>query len=163
MDYVKYYNQEHSIELHYPSDWERIDGFAGTLVSFLSPYENKKDKFRDLMNVIFVEFFHPALDILEEFSMRSLKELDKEIDDFEILIPIADTKLSGLSAKELYYHQKQDGLALKSYSIWTIYEYRAYILSSSAMQKDFERYKPLFDGIVESFIIYEAKNPPPKY
>ena len=110
-----------------------------------------------------MEFFHPALDILDEFSKKSIANLEKETQDFEIFIPLADTELSGLLAKEIYYNQKENNLELRSYCIWTLYEYRAYILCATGMQNDFKNYEPIFNEMINSFKIFEAENAPADY
>lgn len=152
-NYKKYSNKEHPIEILYPPEWKAIENFAGTLVTFLSPYENKKDKFREMIDIITVEFLHPALDILAEFSQRSVKELRKSVTAFKLVKNLSEATLAGFPAKEVEYHHREQDLNLKSYAIWTVVKYQAYIIATTAVRKKFKEYKPIFDKMIESFKI----------
>ena len=155
MEHVTYTDQEFPIEISHPTTWEAIEGFAGTHVSFFSPREGKRDKFRDYMCLITVEFLNPALDLLAEFSERSITELGKQLNNFKVVEPLSDAELSGYPAKQVTYHHEEGELKLVTYNVWTIREsdYVAYALGGIAQRKDFDKYIPIFKDMIASFKI----------
>lgn len=153
MGFSKYYNQEYSIEISYPNHWDVIEGYAGTLVSFLSPYDDTKDKFRENMNVIILRDLEPVPNILQDFSLKSLLSLQEEANPTKIITSLTDATLSGIPAKIYSYNQKEGKLKLFTFHIWTIQDFNAYILSWSGLKKDKDKFIPIFNEIIESFKI----------
>jgi len=153
--YMRYYNPEFKLEIYYPKKWEPIEGFADSLVSIQSPRTGKKDPFREFAQLMVVDFLDPALDILEEFSQRAVSNLGDEFEGFEIVRPLTDATLSGFPAKTFTYHHINNQLELISTSIWTVQEYRAYIVSTSAMRDELTEYQETFKKMIDSFKILE--------
>lgn len=150
MKFLTYSNQTHGVEILYPMEWEILENFMGTVVSFLSPQESAKDDFRENLNVLVQDLTAQPMTI-EDYTQLSLMQLEQVITKFKITDPISVSTLTGYPAHRLTYLQQQGKLKLKTTSVWTIIDLTAYVVSFATKRKEYDDYEPIFNEMIKSF------------
>lgn len=152
MSLLVYESRDYGILISYPINWECKENFMGTTVIFLSPQEDISDQFRENLNIMVQDLTVQPMN-LEEYTELSLAQLDQLISKFKLTEPVFNSTLAGYPAKTIKYTGRQGKLKLKWYTIYTIFDNTAYILTCTGNQKSFESYLPYFNEMINSFQI----------
>ncbi len=131
--------------ISYPQNWEtkQISG----IVAFLSPLENKEDKFRENVNVV-----------VEDISGKQLssEQYAKAADDawlkYDIKLRVVDFQKTNLNGKDAFYTiAENDKLKYKQYKF--VKNNTAYILTYTSAPDKFSKFLNTADTIIKSFEI----------
>lgn len=152
MQFLTYTNPNYGVEINYPMDWDIMENYMGTVAIFLSPQENPNDDFRDNANIVVQDLSGMSMD-LEQYNSLSMTQLQQLITKFKVIEPISITMLAGIPACRIKYQGKQGKLKLQWYSIWTIMDNAAYVVTCTAKQDSYNKYLPIFNEMISSFRI----------
>jgi serine/threonine-protein kinase len=149
LDFVPYSNPTFGIRTEYPADWGRLD------LSFL--LNNSADiDFYPLDDAsgskhvrIQVEAILPAQNMtLERYSDAEINSVEGQI------VESNSTALAGLPAHEIVF----TNLGIITMQVWTIKEDRAYSVTYTAEEEDFEDDLPVAERMKESFQLISINN-----
>jgi hypothetical protein len=135
--------------------WEKKNStLNGLLSTILFAPKKNNEAFRINVNVV-TEKVAPDID-LQEYASNSKTELSKTFVNFE---KIADneTSLNGLNAHHLIFTHKLQNFDFKMEQYYILNNNIAYVITCSATQQTFNKYKTDFDKIVNSFQLIDAK------
>ena len=150
MQFLTYTNPYFGIEINYPIDWDILENQVGTVAMFLSQQENPNDDFRDNVNIVVQDLTGSNLDI-EQYNNLSLSQLEQLITGFKVIEPISMAMLAGIPACRIKYQGIQGKLKLQWYSIWTIMNNTAYVVTCTAKQDSVSKFRPIFNEMIKSF------------
>lgn len=151
-NFAVYENQTYSFKMEYPSTWKAAEGAAGAIVAFLSPLESKEDFFSENVNVLAEDLSaHPTLTV-EGYAELGIAKLPMFITDFK-LIGTRKHTLSGLPTQIIEYTGRQGVFQIHILQAMTIANKKAYVLTFTAEEANYERYLPAAKRIIESLAI----------
>jgi hypothetical protein len=151
--FVVYNNAEYGISISRPPDWPVQDGYLGTVAVFLAPLENGRDsassgQFRDNFNIMTQDLSQKPMD-LDAYTQLLMTQLTQNMK-----VKIIDKRTARLSrenACQVVYTVNQGQIYLKILQKWCIKKNRAYILSFTAPKKNYNKYYPVVEKMMNSF------------
>jgi hypothetical protein len=150
--FAVYENQAYSLKLEYPSTWKAAEGAAGAIVVFLSPLESKEDLFSENVNVLTEDLSaHPTLTV-EGYAEIGIAKLPMYITDYKHIGTRKHT-LSGLPAQIIEYTGRQGVFQIHILQAMTIADKKAYVVTFTAEEANYERYLPAARRIIDSLAI----------
>ena len=128
-NFVPYSNPTFGIRTEYPADWGRLDlSFLLNNSAVLDFYPLDDSSGSEHVRIQ-IETLLPAQNItLERYSQAKINSVEGEI------VESNSTALAGLSAHEIVFNN----LGIKTMQVWTIKEGRAYSITYTAEEEDFE-------------------------
>ncbi|MFK7808895.1 MAG: hypothetical protein AB8F74_13910 [Saprospiraceae bacterium] len=145
----KTFNKD-NYEIMHPADWE-VDksGQMGTSFILFSPQAGPTDNFKENINLVAQDLMgnKMTLDQYLELSMAQIKAL---ITDSEI-ITSERIKEGDREYQKVIYSGKQGIYDLKFEQYFQIVEGKAYVLTFTCANDQFEEYQPLGEKILDSF------------
>ncbi|MBD2355600.1 serine/threonine protein kinase [Tolypothrix sp. FACHB-123] len=153
-EYSIYDNPTHSIQIEYPLSWKvrQIgDPLTGDLVKFWSLPTNSSKKFAVEVNIN-VENVKAAIS-LEEYTNLSVNDITQFFTD-AIILDSHFTTLSNLPAHQVIYSGKEEGYNVKRMAIWTLKNNKAYIITYTAEESQYDQYLQTAQKMIESLKIY---------
>ncbi|MGD9129016.1 MAG: PsbP-related protein [Candidatus Woesebacteria bacterium] len=151
--FLVYENDEAKISIQYPSTWETMEGFMGSVALFRAPKESSQDMFQEHVNILLQDLSTQQDMTLEDFTDLSRKQLETLVTDFKVVEKLSKTTLSGVPAQEITYTAKQGQIDMKLYQIWAVKEEKAYIITYTAAPDGFDKEWENVQKIVDSFEI----------
>lgn len=149
--YSIYTNSTYGVEINYPSDWEKTEGFMGTVVMFKSPLENDSDLFLENINIMVTELSPPILSIADyKESIQSY--LEQYITDYE-LIEMVDATLANTPAIKVVYTGRLGQSNLMQLQMVTVKNNKSYVISYTAEPDKYEKYLDKAEKVMASFKI----------
>ena len=153
-DFSTYEQSNLGITIKYPQSWQRqdIDNiFTKEVVTFLSPLQDK-DKFQEKV-ILSVEDYSGSLN---QSKNDFTKEIKERLSAAKI-IQVSSTTLAYKPAFQIIYTGKDEekDLKLKNWQIWTLQSNKAYIITYTAQQEEYDKFIPAVEEIIKSF---EIKN-----
>lgn len=152
-EFSTYKQSNLGITIKYPQSWQRqnIDNiFTKELVTFLSP-QSGADNFQEKVTLS-VEDYSGSLE-------QSKEDFTKEINQISAaeIIETSSTTLAFKPAFKIIYTGKdrENNLDLKNLQIWTLKANKAYIITYSAEQEDYDKFIPVVEEMIKTF---EIKN-----
>jgi len=131
--------------IDYPSDWE-VREFSG-IVAFVSPAENRKDRFRENVNVLVENIGNLAV-TSEQHLTAGLDAWQRQAADLKVLAK-SKAHVGGMDAA---YFVGQDSRAkYKQYSV--VHDGKVYVLIYTATPDSYDRFLKEAEGIISSFKI----------
>ncbi len=164
IELTSYTNPKYDITMQYPLGWEKnqtdfdpIDRVTN-IVTFLSPFEDSKDTWREGFDVYLDKIDYNAN--LDEYLQESLTGLE-EYSDFELLSQNIYSTLSGFPAYELFYtytfEDEDEGSndhKIKAYEIGTLINNTiGYFIVFEAEEDQFDAYFPVVKQSINSLSI----------
>ncbi|WP_414623250.1 PsbP-related protein [Calothrix sp. CCY 0018] len=151
---VTYKESNLGITIKYPQSWQRQDIgniFTKELVKFLSLL-GKQDNFEEKV-VLSIEDYPGSL---EQSKDDFTKEINKALSAAEI-IETTPITLGFKPAFKIIYTGKDEekNLNLKNLQIWTLKANKAYIITYTAEQKDYDKFLPELKNMIKTFEISE--------
>lgn len=136
----------------YPTDWElETDGASGTEFAVYSALEGASDEFQENVNVV-SEVLPNRVVTLEEYSEASRSQLKDAFEGFDL---IEEKELSDAYGKYRYiiYHANYVGMDLAWKQQFRIQGGKAYVLTYSATQANFDTFSETADQIFSTFYV----------
>jgi serine/threonine-protein kinase len=141
-------NNNYSIQ--YPSDWiENQTGYLGTKFMIFSQLSSKDDKFRENINLIIQDLSKLNYD-LDEYINISVKQITKGITNAKLIVS-SRKKAKGKTFHKLIYTGKQISFKLKFFQYIWIENKKAYVLTFTAEESQYNYYKNTANKIMDSF------------
>ncbi len=139
------------VSVTYPENWSERNDIAGVLGIFLSPQEDAKDIFQENVNILSQDLtLNPAIQELSSYTEFSQTQIESFLTEGKIL-SLEDVTLAGLPAKKMLYTSKQGQVTLQYLGVWMIKEKKAYVITYTALQSQFDRYLPQAQAVINSF------------
>ncbi len=136
--------------IDYPSDWILNDGGTmGTTFVLVSPMQNESDDFRDNVNFVVQDLAGYDLD-LKQFAELSEKQVKELVTDSKIL----NSEFQSRNDKEMHhlsYTGKQGVFNMKLLQYFWVNGDKAYLLTFTGEESEFENYQDIFEKIFNSF------------
>ncbi len=153
-EFSTYQESNLGITIKYPQSWQRqnIDNiFTKELVTFVSP-QSGADNFQEKVTLSVEDYSGSLEQSKEDFT----KEINQSLSAAEI-IETTSTTLAFKPAFKIIYTGKdrENNLDLKNLQIWTLKANKAYIITYSAEQEDYDKYISTVEEIIKTF---EIKN-----
>ncbi len=128
-----------------PTNWQVMEGFMGTVVSFLSPLTSSADTLTENVNII-VQPLEEELS-LAEASRVALSEL-KQIENFRLL-ESTTIVIDKTAARAIVYTGGSDSV-LKFKQVWTIRRGSLYVFTFASSVDSFREYVRIFDRMIST-------------
>lgn len=140
------------ITIKYPQNWQRqdIDNFiTKEVVAFLSP-QSGNDNFQEKV-ILSIEDYSGSL---EQSKDDFTKEINQTISAVNI-IETSSTTFAFKPAFQIIYKWKdeENNLDLKNLQIWTLKGNKAYILTYTAEEEDYDKFVPVVEKMIKTFEI----------
>ena len=140
--------QKGKIKLLYPSDWQvQREPITNELGKFISPKEYDTDTFQESL-IVSVEGSDLSL---EQYTEKTLEQINQNITN-----DIIDSKsitLDGKPANQVIYQRQVNQKNLKVMQSWTLINNRAYIVTYTAEEDKFNKFKPTITTMINSLEI----------
>lgn len=139
-------------EISYPESWKKQEN--PNMVLFLSPKEGEKDQFQENVNVMVQDLSNQPM-TLEEYTNLTKQQIIQALGSTAI-ISIKDIDFAERHAKEMIYTMTMNPIAginlnLKLWQIWFIKDNKAFVITYTAKQEEYDRYleiaRQIFDSI----------------
>ncbi len=142
--------------VQYPEHWEfNASGMSGSTFLIFSPLTSAEDLFRDNVNLMIQDLtgHNLSLDLYIELSVN---QIDNYITDAKFLLNERKTA-QGLDFRKLIYTGRQGKfkLTFEQY-IWVVDD-KAYILSLTCEQDQYETYQAIGEQILDRFVLVRKK------
>ncbi|WGK70015.1 hypothetical protein P0082_03915 [Candidatus Haliotispira prima] len=144
---------ENNYSISYPEDWElNNSGLMGTNFILLSPISSGQDRLRENVNLLIEDLTGLNLD-LDEYAEISEGQIKTMITDAKII----ESKI--ITTKNLDYHRiiytgKQGFFNLEFEQYVWVLEDKAYILTFTCEESQFDNYQALGEQILNSFSFF---------
>lgn len=134
-----------TFQIGYPTNWQVMEGFMGTVVSFLSPLVNAADTLTENVNIIVQPLEGESS--LAEASRTALAEL-KQIENFHLLesTPFVIDKTSAHAV----VYTGSAAPVLKFKQAWTIRGGSLYIFTFASSVDSYRNYVRIFDRMIST-------------
>jgi len=138
--------------INYPSDWEVDDsGKMGTSFFLYSPMKGGADNFMENVNMMYQDL--NTYDVtFDEFVKQSEEQVANMLTDGE-LEKSEKIERNGQSIHKLVFTGKQGVLDLKFVQYYLLKNSNVYFLTLSCEVSEFENYKEIGEGILDSFVL----------
>lgn len=147
-----YENETYNFKLEYPEGWMVEEGFMGCAAAFISMSESASE-FHPNLNVVVQDISkYPNL-TLEKYCEFNMLQLGNFVTDFR-LISNEKGSLSSNPAVIYIYDGKQGVYNLRWMQVYTLYNNKAYIVTFTSEKTQFNKYKEIAKGIINSFTIH---------
>ena len=142
---------DHHIRINYPSSWQVVKGYEGTIVAFVSPKEDGLDSFQESLNIAVSDLSKTPMS-LDQFTQLAIKQMNAV---FKANITTAESKAITFAGLPAYLYSVKatstEGVAIKF--IWFIKDNQAYTITCAAQLLRAQKYAALFDEMLRSFSI----------
>lgn len=142
-----YANAVYGFSVAFPSNWTISEPGKDTAVSATSPLEDNKDRFAERVDIIVRE--QPVTVDLDRTVKSIVDALEKESD--ARIIETESVALGGRSAKRVVYTATFGADRLKNTAYIAQAGSLRYVITCSCAEDEFEKRKPVFDAVMESF------------
>lgn len=141
---------ESDYSIQYPIDWElNQSGQMGTSFILFSPVSSNQDQFRENVNLLIQDLTEHNLD-LDEYVKISEGQIKTLITDGEIIESKRITD-SDLNHQKVIYTGKQGIYQLKFEQYYWVVGNKAYILTLTCEENQFNNYQEIGEKILKSF------------
>lgn len=141
---------ENNFSIHYPDNWElNKSGQMGSSFILFSPLSSEKDQFKENINLIVQDLSGHNLD-LDKYVELSENQIKTMITDGNII----DNKrvtTETFNYQKIIYTGKQGILNLIFEQYYWVVENKAYVLTLTCEENEFDNYKTTGEKILNSF------------
>ncbi len=149
--FITFTENNYHIAIKYPRGWTVAPGYAGTVVTFVSPKEDGLDTFQENLNIAVMDLSQQPM-TLEQYSELAIKQMNAV---FKTNIEVVESKPITYAGGPAYKYKVKapnpDDLILTI--IWFIRDNQAYTITYIGQALFQEKYQPKFDEMVRSFSI----------
>jgi len=139
-------------EIKYPSDWD-VDknGQMGTSFFLFSPLSDESDKFKENVNLLIQDLTGHNL-TLDQFVELSNNQIKTMVTDGQIILSdrITDDEIE---YQKIIYSGKQGIFDLKFEQFYWVLDDKAYVLTLTCENSQFNKYQKIGEEILNSFVI----------
>lgn len=147
-DPSRYYSAWNGFSIKFPEGWEQQEGQMGAAVIALSPQSSPRDLFRENVNVVIARL--PRKMTSQEYLDHELSQMKLVLSDYK-LSRTGDARLDGRDGKYIVFYHKMGRLRFKVLTYAVTKGKKAYIITCTSNTKTFNKYKPEFEEIADSF------------
>jgi len=141
---------EKNYSINYPKDWElNTSGLMGSSFILFSPPSSEKDQFKENINLLIQDLTGHNLD-LEKYTAISEEQIKTMITDGDIIESKRITT-DTLSQHQIIYTGRQGIFNLKFEQYYWVIGDKAYVLTLTCEESEFENYQKLGEKILNSF------------
>lgn len=132
-----------------PEGWTKSDTMinAQQIIFLTSPLDDASDNFRENVNVVTENTQGMRMD---EYIETSLQVLRSGLSDFNEG-KISERSINGIEFKTLHYSHNYSGYPIEADVWFTIKDNKAWLITCSAKQGEFDEWAPAFETAVRSF------------
>lgn len=147
-----YVNKENGYSISYPKEWQKkeVPRLDLTLIAPKEPHA----KMHASMNII-SEKVGPTV-TLDEFYTESIKQLQKELKDVQV-VNSGDRTFGAVKGKWVDYTHTMGDIKLRVAQYFALDHETVFLITFSSIDTDFDDYKAEFDAIIASFHLVPAK------
>ncbi len=150
IDDFRVYDNDEFIIL-YPDYWDFKENFQGADVVFIAPLTNIYDSFSENLNVIIQDFGNEKWN-LDKYTAYSIHQITA-FSDNGIVLESKPITLSNQEGHHLLYIYKNGSIIIKSKAVYTIENNKAYLITYTAEEKEYDNYIDDINKMIESFRI----------
>lgn len=150
-----YENPVYGVRIKYPQHWKSQqigDPFTGEVVKFWSLPTSSTKKMTAEVNIN-VENLKEATS-LAEYTNLSVNEITQFLTDARIH-DSHSTILSNFPAHQVIYSGKEEGYNVKRKAVWTVKNKKAYIITYTAEESQYDDFLKIAETMIDSLKIYE--------
>ncbi|MBR9919267.1 MAG: hypothetical protein GYB31_00405 [Bacteroidetes bacterium] len=148
--FVAYRNEGHGFGMAYPANWEVEEGTAGTVILVKSPLSGTDDPFQESVNVVVNDVAERGISNLDQFVMRSEKDLAESIESF-MMVKSERIIWAGQETHEFIFNGHLNGFHLRWQQRLVYIDGKGYVISYTALQDTFNKYASILNMIFDSF------------
>lgn len=146
-----YENKTYNFKLEYPEGWMVKEEFMGSVACFISMSEPASES-RPNFNVVVGDLSDYPNRTLEKYGELSLMQLGRIITDFK-LVRNERCSLSSNPAIMYIFDGKQGVYNLRWMQVYTLYNNKAYVITFTQGNTQFDKYEEIAKKIINSFTI----------
>jgi hypothetical protein len=141
-------------QFNYPSGW-KLDTSAvmGTTWVVFSPLKDNNDKFRENVNLLVQDLTGQNFD-LDKYTQLSVSQISQMMTDGKVFESTRMKSGNG-DYQKVIFSATQGKFKLKFEQYYFVKSDKAYVLTYTAEQTEFDAYKPTGEQILNSFIFTE--------
>lgn len=140
--------QKGKIKLLYPDGWKvQREPVTNELGKFISPKENDNDTFQESLIVSVESSGLP----LEKFTEKTLQQINQNIT--QDVLNSESITLDERPAERVIYQRQANDKTLKVMQSWTLIDNRAYVVTYTAEENKFDKFKPTVTKMIDSLEI----------
>lgn len=148
--YSLYEDAANQVSIEYPADWEVRTDVPGVSFAILSPLDGDGDTFAENVNLVVQDLQGQAID-LAQYVELSKQQLPQVITDYEFVDEETTTAENGLELTILDYTGTQGQNELYWRQVIAINGSKAYVITCSAAETDFDKFSEAFGNMVSTF------------
>lgn len=148
MDTERYYNDELSISVISPEDWEIKENYQNIPVFFLSPLDDEGDLFQENINM--VSEVAPGYS-LQDYYEANLTGINQYLNDFKIIKEPVDVTINDHEFKKMVYQHSSQGYTFKVLIFFAVKNGKGYVVNCTASTDSFDDYYNDFNDFMETF------------
>jgi hypothetical protein len=150
-----YKNPVKDFSIDFPEGWVYKDNVQGVDVIGLSPRKEFKDGYQDNICVTIEELSHKVS--LNDYTAMSILNLNKSLKEFKQL-KTGKININGNETDWIIYTFHGGNMNIKVMLFLMVTETKAFVISCSAEEKDFDQYQKEFEQSSKSFRIISDDN-----
>lgn len=144
----RYTSEDAGFSIQFPYKWEVRQGIMGNDMVAMAPTLDLEDLFRENANIIFAKLdVEISKDQYYSYNMNSLAQL---LTDFD-LEENEDVNLDGEVVKRIVFTHTMGIVNAKVLQYLVLVGNKAFVLTFTADPLDFDRFRPSFEEIAQSF------------
>ena len=146
--------EEHSNDeyvIKYPENWRLVEEELGANFTILAPKSDEQDPFNENVSLVIQDISGVEIDLdtWVKLAEKQIKENVKESD----IITSQRFEAGRLKSHKIIYTGEIEGFNLKLIRYYQLTEEKAYILTFTALEKDYEKFKFYGQQILNSFLL----------
>lgn len=146
-----YENSNYGIRMKYPKTWNKQDiGTYGDVAKFLSPTKTNSNTFPAELTIEVEHFKQPTS--LAQYTNSKVNDITQYLTNARI-DDSRTTTLAHLPAHEVIYSGKQEQYNLKRKAVWLLKNNKAYILTYTAQESQYDDYLNTAQDMINSLEI----------
>ncbi len=150
MGFLNFINDfEYKFSIKYPSEWKKVEKKMETILAFLSPLEDKSDKFIENLSIIIRDIYVEPIN-LEECIQFELNQLKQAILNFR-LIKKTKTKLANIRAYKIIFTGKRQDINVKIMQYYAIKNKMIYLITYTSEYDKYYKFLKLIKKMIGSF------------
>lgn len=152
-----YFIEQPNYSFAYPANWEEnLDKTLGVEFIVLSPLSSATDKFRENINLVIQDLSNYNLD-LDKYTELSLGQIKNIVTNSVLIESKRISKIDSEQYQRVIYTGEQGIFNLKFVQYYFVVDKKAYVLTFTSEQLEFDKYKEGAEETMNSFIVKKNK------
>jgi serine/threonine-protein kinase len=152
-----YFIERPNYSIAYPSNWEEsFDKTFGVEFILFSPLASKEDKFRENVNLLIQDLSNYDLD-LDKYTELSVNQIKTMVTNSVLIESNRISKGENDNFQKIIYSGDQGAYKLKFEQYYFVKDKKAYVLTFTGEQSEFDKYKESAEETMNSFVIKQNK------